>query len=63
VYPLLVSFIGDWPERNDMACTVRSGCPVCLKKGKGRGDERQAAVRTRVSTLEALDQYQQNGNA
>jgi hypothetical protein len=61
-YPLLAVFVGDWPEQNDMACTVRSGCPVCLKMKAGRGDEQRAAPRTRASTLAALDQYQLTGN-
>ncbi|KAG8733863.1 hypothetical protein FRC10_012109 [Ceratobasidium sp. 414] len=61
IYPLLAAFVGDWPEQNDMACTTRSGCPKCLKRGAGRGDERSAASRTRVSTLSALDRYLETG--
>ncbi|KAG8733915.1 hypothetical protein FRC10_012066 [Ceratobasidium sp. 414] len=44
-----------------MACTKRSGCPKCLKRGAGRGDERSVAQRMRVSTLLALDQYLEMG--
>ncbi|KAG9091327.1 hypothetical protein FS749_016627 [Ceratobasidium sp. UAMH 11750] len=61
IYPLLAAFVGDWPEQNDMACTKRSGCPKCLKRGAGRGDERSAAPRTRVSTLSTLDRYLETG--
>ncbi|KAG8718083.1 hypothetical protein FRC09_013184 [Ceratobasidium sp. 395] len=57
VYPLLAAFVGDWPEQCDMACVVRSGCPICLKRKKGRGDERRAAHRTRLSTVLAVDNY------
>ncbi|KAG9119868.1 hypothetical protein FRC07_004892, partial [Ceratobasidium sp. 392] len=57
VYPLLAAFVGDWPEQCDMACVVRSGCPICLKRKKGRGNERRAAPRTRLSTLIAVDNY------
>ncbi|KAG8701170.1 hypothetical protein FRC09_005520 [Ceratobasidium sp. 395] len=58
VYPLLASFVGDWPEQNDMACTDRGGCPKCLKRqSRGRGDERRGAPRTSISTLLALDRY------
>jgi hypothetical protein len=37
VYPILASWIGDWPEQNDVACTIRSGCPICKQKFKNRG--------------------------
>ncbi|KAG8690081.1 hypothetical protein FRC08_010677 [Ceratobasidium sp. 394] len=29
VYPILAAFVGDWPEQNDVSCTIQSGCPVC----------------------------------
>ncbi|KAG9084267.1 hypothetical protein FS749_005361 [Ceratobasidium sp. UAMH 11750] len=61
VYPQLAAFVGDWPEQNDMACTSCSGCPKCLKRGAGRGDERCAAPRTRMSSLLALDRYLETG--
>ncbi|KAG8743778.1 hypothetical protein FRC12_014960 [Ceratobasidium sp. 428] len=61
VYPLLAAFVGDWPEQCDMACTVWSGCPKCLKRGQGRGDERRAGARTRLSTLEAVKHYLTTG--
>ncbi|KAG8701271.1 hypothetical protein FRC08_004189 [Ceratobasidium sp. 394] len=61
IYPLLAAFVGDWPEQNDMACTKRSGCPKCLKRGAGQGDERSTAPRTRISTLSTLDQYLETG--
>lgn len=25
VYPIVASWIGDWPEQNDVSCTIRSG--------------------------------------
>ncbi|KAF8596812.1 hypothetical protein BDV93DRAFT_454217, partial [Ceratobasidium sp. AG-I] len=61
VYPLLAAFVGDWPEQNEMACTVQSGCPKCLKSPKQRGDERAAAARTRASTLLAIDHFLETG--
>jgi hypothetical protein len=62
VYLLLALFVGDWPEQNTMACMVRSGCPVCLKKSAGREDERRGVVRTCISMLQALSRYQKTGN-
>ncbi|KAF8599489.1 hypothetical protein BDV93DRAFT_511623 [Ceratobasidium sp. AG-I] len=61
VYPLLAAFVGDWPKQNEMACTVQSGCPKCLKAPKRQGDERAAAARTRVSTLLAIDRFLETG--
>ncbi|KAG8767417.1 hypothetical protein FRC12_006265 [Ceratobasidium sp. 428] len=61
VYPLLAAFVGDWPEQCDMACVVRSGCPKCMKRKKGRGDERRARPRTRLSTLEGVGHYLRTG--
>ncbi|KAG8699347.1 hypothetical protein FRC08_005368 [Ceratobasidium sp. 394] len=61
VYPLLAAFVGDWPEQCDMGCVVRSGCPKCLKRKGGRGDERKAAARTRRSTLLAIERYLETG--
>lgn len=37
VYPILAAFVGDWPEQNDVLCTVRSGCPICQQTFHGRG--------------------------
>ncbi|KAG9083177.1 hypothetical protein FRC06_004674, partial [Ceratobasidium sp. 370] len=61
VYPLLAAFVGDWPEQCDMACVTQSGCPKCLKRGRGRGDERRVSARTRRSTLLAIDRYLETG--
>ncbi|KAG8792140.1 hypothetical protein FRC12_007023 [Ceratobasidium sp. 428] len=60
-YPLLAAFVGDWPEQCEMACVVGSGCPKCLKRRKGRGNERRAGPRTRLSTLAAVGHYLQTG--
>ncbi|QRV94481.1 Zn-finger protein [Ceratobasidium sp. AG-Ba] len=63
VYPLLAAFVGDFPEQSDMSCTSQGGCPKCLKRWHGRGDEHQAAPRTRISTLLAIDNYLASGRA
>ncbi|KAG9088060.1 hypothetical protein FRC07_012671, partial [Ceratobasidium sp. 392] len=61
VYPLLASFVGDYPEQCLMGCAIQSGCPKCLKRGRGRGDERRAAPRTSRSTLLAINGYLEMG--
>ena len=57
VYPLLAAFVGDRPEQNEMACTVQSGCPKCLKSPKQQGDEQTAVARTCSSTLLVIDRF------
>ncbi|KAG8771371.1 hypothetical protein FRC12_003652 [Ceratobasidium sp. 428] len=62
VYPLLASFVGDWAEQCDMACTDWGGCPKCLKRSAyGRGDERRGPPRTSRSTLTAIDGFLETG--
>lgn len=61
IYLLMAAFVGDWPEQNDMACTVQSGCPVCTKKPRGRGDGDRAPTHPQSDTLRALDSYRQTG--
>ncbi|KAF8599146.1 hypothetical protein BDV93DRAFT_498078 [Ceratobasidium sp. AG-I] len=58
VYPIVAAFVGDFPEQNLMCCTFQSSCPICTTKQEGRADySRQAPVRTRRDTLEALKAY------
>ncbi|KAG8713983.1 hypothetical protein FRC09_018122 [Ceratobasidium sp. 395] len=61
-YPLLASFVGDYPEQCDMACTDQGGCPKCLKRSAhGRGDERRGPPRTTRGTLAAIDGFLETG--
>lgn len=54
---------GDWPEQNDVSCTIRSGCPICKQKFKGRGNgNRDAPMRGPEETLDALHEWQETGN-
>lgn len=58
VYPIVASFVGDWPEQNEMACTSQGGCPVCTTPHKGRGDLKQRApLRKATETLAAIRSY------
>ncbi|QRV76908.1 Zn-finger protein [Ceratobasidium sp. AG-Ba] len=61
LYPILASYIADWPEQNALACTTESGCPKCLQKrvGRGQGGSR-ASLRDQSKTLAALQAYQQD---
>ncbi|KAG8702667.1 hypothetical protein FRC08_003339 [Ceratobasidium sp. 394] len=59
IYPIIVAWIADWPEQNDIACTTQSGCPKCTHKRKGRGQGRASApLRDQDATLEALREYE-----
>ncbi|QRW11994.1 Zn-finger protein [Ceratobasidium sp. AG-Ba] len=61
IYPILASYIADWPEQNDLACTTQSGCPKCLQKRAGRGQGgRCAKLRKQTDTITALRAYQQS---
>jgi hypothetical protein len=63
VYPILASWIGDWPEQNDVSCTIRSGCPICEQKFKGRGSgKRGQRMRSQEKTLDALREYSRTNN-
>lgn len=58
VYPLIAAWVADWPEQNDIACTIRSGCPKCLQKWKGRGGGRgRALLRDPDVTTDAFRAY------
>ncbi|KAF8595893.1 hypothetical protein BDV93DRAFT_413642, partial [Ceratobasidium sp. AG-I] len=53
--------VGDWPEQNEMACTVQSGCPKCLESPKRRGNEHAAAACTLTSMLLAINRFLETG--
>ena len=58
VYPVLAAFVGDWPEQNDMSCTVRSGCPICRQGYHGRGSgETNVRRRNQEDSVAAFQAY------
>lgn len=58
VFPILAAYVADWPEQSDMACTMRSRCPVCTVKFKSRGSYKHVPRRTKAKTLAAIHEYQ-----
>lgn len=63
VYPILAAFVGDWPEQNDVSCTVRSGCPICRQPFHGRGSGKtNVCLRNQEDTVAAFRAYTKTGN-
>ncbi|KAG8713803.1 hypothetical protein FRC08_012777 [Ceratobasidium sp. 394] len=63
VCPILAAFVGDWPEQNDMSCTVRSGCPVCRQGFHGRGSGKtDVPLRNQADTVAAYQAYARTNN-
>ncbi|QRV86859.1 hypothetical protein RhiJN_14877 [Ceratobasidium sp. AG-Ba] len=62
VYPTLAAFVGDWPEQNDVSCTIRSGCPICQQSFHGRGSGRKARMRCHEDAVAAFQAYEATGS-
>ena len=63
VYPILAGFVGDWPEQNDVSCTVRSGCPICRQGFHGQGSGKMdARPRNQEETAAAFRAYAKSNN-
>ncbi|KAG8796343.1 hypothetical protein FRC12_000060 [Ceratobasidium sp. 428] len=62
VYPILAAYVGDWPEQNDVSCTIRSGCPVCRQPFEGRGSGKAARMRSHEDTVAAFRAYDETKN-
>ncbi|KAG9079843.1 hypothetical protein FRC06_007392 [Ceratobasidium sp. 370] len=54
---------GNWPEQNDVSCTVRSGCPICLQMFHGRGSGKMdVPMRNQEDTVAAFQAYASTNN-
>ncbi|KAG9078330.1 hypothetical protein FS749_009688 [Ceratobasidium sp. UAMH 11750] len=63
VYPLITTWVADWPEQNDVACTTQGGCLKCTQKWQGRGQGGpMAPLRNQDEMLEAHRTYQRTKN-
>ncbi|KAF8593929.1 hypothetical protein BDV93DRAFT_424315, partial [Ceratobasidium sp. AG-I] len=64
VYPVIASWVADWPEQNDIAGTIQNGCPKCTQKWRGRGQGGPLApLRDAEKTLTALWSYERAGRS
>jgi hypothetical protein len=62
VFPILASYIADYPEQCLVACNKENACPICLIRPKQRGEPVDAPARQPKKILKVL-QRQQNGDA
>ncbi|KAF8595283.1 hypothetical protein BDV93DRAFT_457131, partial [Ceratobasidium sp. AG-I] len=62
IHPIIAAWVADWPEQNDIACTLRNGCPKCLQKyeKRGRGGP-MAPARDHETNERILRTYQETG--
>jgi hypothetical protein len=54
VFPILASYIADYPEQCLVACCKENRCPLCPVQPKERGNPGHVALRQPISTLSAL---------
>ncbi|KAG8731673.1 hypothetical protein FRC10_001585, partial [Ceratobasidium sp. 414] len=58
VYPILASYIADYPEQVTIACVRDSRCPICWVPGNEHGNlSKQYPIRDRRRTLDVLDDH------
>ncbi|KAG8712843.1 hypothetical protein FRC09_019399 [Ceratobasidium sp. 395] len=61
IYPVIASWIADWPEQNNLAGTTQGGCPKCMHGWTGRSSGRsKARPRDPDATLKATRAYEQS---
>ncbi|QRW09551.1 plasma membrane ATPase 4 [Ceratobasidium sp. AG-Ba] len=63
IYPLLASYIADFPEQCKVACIKQTHCPLCTAHPRKKGDLAEWPPRTHDDVTEALDAHRVRGNA
>ncbi|KAG8728703.1 hypothetical protein FRC10_004637 [Ceratobasidium sp. 414] len=63
IYPVLSSYIADFPEQCKVACTKTTHCPLCTIKLSKRGDLGDTPLRTRNGVIGAMEEHQATGSA
>ncbi|KAG9123430.1 hypothetical protein FRC07_014952, partial [Ceratobasidium sp. 392] len=62
IYPVIASWVADWPEQNDVAGTTQGGCPKCMQVWKKRGQGGPSArPREQSETINAVRAYKETG--
>jgi hypothetical protein len=58
VYPILASYMADYPEQCLVACCKENRCPLCPVQPNKRGNPGRLALRQPLSTLSALQGHE-----
>ncbi|KAG8726659.1 hypothetical protein FRC11_014747, partial [Ceratobasidium sp. 423] len=60
IYPILAAYGADSPEQHDMACSVRSGCPICTTTKDFRGTySNDAPLRQKSEVLSMINKWRE----
>ncbi|KAG9080285.1 hypothetical protein FRC06_006829, partial [Ceratobasidium sp. 370] len=63
IYPVLASYVADFPEQCKVACTKTTYCPLCTVKPNKRGDLGNAPLRTHDEVIDAMKENEATGSA
>ncbi|QRV79955.1 plasma membrane ATPase 4 [Ceratobasidium sp. AG-Ba] len=63
IYPLLASYVADFPEQCKVACVKQTHCPLCTAHPKQKGDLADWPPRTHDDITKAMDAHRVRGNA
>jgi hypothetical protein len=63
VYLIVVAFVRDWLEQNDMACTSQGGCPICMIEFEDCGSHKKdVLMHTLGDTIAVVQAYYEHGD-
>ncbi|QRV74378.1 C2H2 zinc finger [Ceratobasidium sp. AG-Ba] len=62
IYPVLASYVADFPEQCRVACCKTNFCPLCTVHPDKKGDLGNSPPRTRDDMVEALEEHRAHGS-
>ncbi|EUC53469.1 hypothetical protein RSOL_002760 [Rhizoctonia solani AG-3 Rhs1AP] len=63
IYPVLASYVADFPEQCKVACTKQTHCPLCTCHPKTRGDPGDSPLRDRDDALQTMQEAEEGPSA
>ncbi|KDN43570.1 hypothetical protein RSAG8_05947, partial [Rhizoctonia solani AG-8 WAC10335] len=63
VYPVLATYITDYPEQCKVACVKQTHCPLCTTLPKTRGDPGDSGLHEQEHTLQIMKKQDRTGSA